>query len=140
MLVSRTQLIAAVTTLALFYGAKEVQAAGGYSPCMVVPVYVRPLISYPLFNRGEIVQPVLARSETQKWSIIQPDFETPVLVQPVITQPRYDGCAEQTNRRLLEARAVETTFAGKVTSSPASTVAARIMKGADVCCGNAVGK
>ncbi len=140
MLVSRTQLIAAVTTLALFFGAKEAHAAGGYTPCMVAPVYVRPLLSAPVFTRGEIVPPTLVRADSQKWGIVLPDFDTPALVQPVITQPRYDGCAEQTNRRLLEARAVETTFAGKVTSSPASTVAARIMKGADVCCGNAVGK
>jgi hypothetical protein len=141
MLVRRTQLIlVALSAMTLFLGVKEVEAAGGYAPCMVAPVFVNPSISPAVFTRGEILAPTIVRTDSQKWGIVLPDFETPVLVQAVITQPKYDGCAEQAGRRLLEARAVETTFAGKVTSSPISTAAARIMKGADICCGTAVGK
>jgi hypothetical protein len=141
MLVRLRHFLAFVAIATSFLVGEEARAAvGGYSPCMVAPVYVQPVISAPLFTRGEILTSTFSKAESVKWGIMVPDFEVPVLIQPVITQPRYDGCTEQSERRAVETGKTLTTREGKVLLAPGPSAAARIMKGADICCGTGGGK
>ena len=142
MLVGRKHLLAVVTTAITVLASSEALAAGGggYKPCMVPPAYVQPYIAPALFNRAEIIPPTMVKGEAVKWAVIVPDFEQPALIVPVIIQPRYDGCAEQLQRRQAESSAVQSVREGNVLLAPKPTAASRIMKGVEACCGTAVGR
>ncbi len=139
MLGGRRQLLAVAALLALVLAPKDSMASGGYKPCMVQPVFIAPSLSKPVYIPGEIVPPTLAKDKSVKWAIEQPDFELAAMVQPVISEPRYDGCAEQSSRKLADLQKTLWKIEGKVTSAQPSTAASRFMQRADDCCGNAAG-
>ena len=133
------QLLAIAALLALVLAPKESMASGGYTPCMVQPAFIKPLLSKPLYVHGEVVPPTIVNPEKKKWAIEQPDFELATMVEPVISKPKYDGCAEQASRKLIDQQRTLRKIEGKVLMVPSPTAASRFMQGADDCCGNTAG-
>jgi hypothetical protein len=136
MLIGRKQVIAAAALLCLFLLPGETQAGGGYTPCIVPPVFVRPLLSTPVITTAEIVSPVWAKDRSEKWAIEHADIERPTLVQSVFLEARFDGCSKQSSQKLFVGHHGITTIEGKALLPQGSKDAARIMGGAGSCCGN----
>lgn len=93
MLLGRKQIILVLSLLAMLLGNKVAYAEGGYTPCLVHPVFVQPLISPAVIAKGEILPPTFINSPVQPWSVQLADFEQAAYVQPVIAIPRWDDCS-----------------------------------------------
>lgn len=136
MLIGRKQIIAIAALLATFLAPKQALAEGGYTPCIVPPVFVRPLMSTPVITKAEITPPIWAKDRSEKWAIEQADIERPTLVQSVFLEARFDGCSRLSSQKLFVGHHGITTIEGKALLPQNSKDAARIMGGVGSCCGN----
>lgn len=154
----RTHIFALATTFGLFFVAQSTVVAaekteasdqgnsktsiGGYTPCMVQPVFVKPNIAPAIITKDEIIKPTLIRSTPQKWHLELADIERPTFVEKVILKARYDGCSNLSEERKAAQKGVyylPKTTAGN-TRSGAGSIASRLLNAADQCCGHAVGR
>lgn len=138
MLIGRKQLIAVVAFACFLLAPKELQAGGKYTPCIVPPVFIRPLLSKPVISKAEILPATIAKPESLRWAFEHADIELPTLVQAVFSEARFDGCSEQSTRRLYVSDYGVTTIEGQpLLPMRSKSAASRIMSsGADSCCGN----
>jgi hypothetical protein len=140
LITAQTTVTAAETAVTDAGNAKK--SVGGYAPCMVQPVFVKPNIAPAIITKDEIEKPTIIRSTPQKWQLELADIERPTFVEKVILQAKFDGCSNLSLERSAAQKGIY--YLPKTTSAPArlgtGTIAARLLNAADQCCGNAVGR
>jgi hypothetical protein len=146
MLVETKKLLTAVTVATVLLTGNLAHAAtGGYTPCIVQPLFVPPTMSQPIIEKADILPPTFIQSVRSHWLIERTDIEPPMMIQPVFILPRYEGCEEIGLRRRKQLAEV---FATRGLSGPIGrpalngSAAARAFTDASStsCCGGAGGR
>jgi len=141
MLIGRKQLIAVAALAAMFLIVGDARAEGGYTPCIVRPVLVKPVISPTIIVSPEIVPAAFINAAPNRWGVEIADIEKATFVQSVFSPTRYDGCAEpNAERNAILVRLSMTSLVRGSSSSAVGAIAARVFTDDTLCCGAGGGK
>lgn len=84
-------LLAAVLLLGCGQGFAE--TVGRYTPCIIRPSFLVPVISPALVHKADIVPPKILHDPISGSLVERPEIIKPRYVRAFVVQPVYDGCA-----------------------------------------------